>query len=231
MQKAIIGKKIGMTQIFDEKGNVIPVTVVEAGPCVVAQIKTAENDGYEAIQLGFGDVKLKIQNGTGKGKRVRSDKFKDQPVNITMPLLGHFKKADVAPKRTLREFRVADISAYSVGDIVKADAFAEGDKIDVTGKSKGKGYAGVIKRWNFQRLKETHGSGPVARHGGSMGACSTPSRVWLGKKMAGHLGAERVTVQNLQVVKIDAENNLIAIKGAVPGPNGGTVTIRDSVKA
>lgn len=231
MQKAIIGKKIGMTQIFDEKGNVIPVTVVEAGPCVVAQIKTVENDRYEAIQLGFGDVKLKIQNGTGKGKRVRSDKFKDQPVNITMPLLGHFKKADVAPKRTLREFRVADISAYSVGDIVKADAFAEGDKIDVTGKSKGKGYAGVIKRWNFQRLKETHGSGPVARHGGSMGACSTPSRVWKGKKMAGHLGAERVTVQNLQVVKIDAENNLIAIKGAVPGPNGGTVTIRDSVKA
>ena len=231
MQKAIIGKKIGMTQIFDEKGNVIPVTVVEAGPCVVAQIKTVENDGYEAIQLGFGDVKLKIQNGTGKGMRVRSDKFKDQPVNITMPLLGHFKKADVAPKRTLREFRVADISAYSVGDIVKADAFAEGDKIDVTGKSKGKGYAGVIKRWNFQRLKETHGSGPVARHGGSMGACSTPSRVWKGKKMAGHLGAERVTVQNLQVVKIDAENNLIAIKGAVPGPNGGTVTIRDSVKA
>lgn len=231
MQKAIIGKKIGMTQIFDEKGNVIPVTVVEAGPCVVAQIKTVENDGYEAIQLGFGDVKLKIQNGTGKGKRVRGDKFKDQPVNITMPLLGHFKKADVAPKRTLREFRVADISAYSVGDIVKADAFAEGDKIDVTGKSKGKGYAGVIKRWNFQRLKETHGSGPVARHGGSMGACSTPSRVWKGKKMAGHLGAERVTVQNLQVVKIDAENNLIAIKGAVPGPNGGTVTIRDSVKA
>ena len=231
MQKAIIGKKIGMTQIFDEKGNVIPVTVVEAGPCVVAQMKTVENDGYEAIQLGFGDVKLKIQNGTGKGKRVRSDKFKDQPVNITMPLLGHFKKVDVAPKRTLREFRVADISAYSVGDIVKADAFAEGDKIDVTGKSKGKGYAGVIKRWNFQRLKETHGSGPVARHGGSMGACSTPSRVWKGKKMAGHLGAERVTVQNLQVVKIDAENNLIAIKGAVPGPNGGTVTIRDSVKA
>lgn len=231
MQKAIIGRKIGMTQIFDEKGNVIPVTVVEAGPCVVAQIKTVENDGYEAIQLGFGDVKLKIQNGTGKGKRVRSDKFKDQPVNITLPLLGHFKKADVAPKRTLREFRVADISAYSVGDIVKADAFAEGDKIDVTGKSKGKGYAGVIKRWNFQRLKETHGSGPVARHGGSMGACSTPSRVWKGKKMAGHLGAERVTVQNLQVVKIDAENNLIAIKGAVPGPNGGTVTIRDSVKA
>lgn len=231
MQKAIIGKKIGMTQIFDEKGNVVPVTVIEAGPCVVSQIKTLENDGYEAVQLGFGDIKLKVQNGTGKGKRVRCEKFKDQPVNITLPQLGHFKKADVAPKRTLREFRVEDISAYSVGDIVKADVFAEGDKIDVTGKSKGKGYAGVIKRWNFQRLKESHGSGPVARHGGSMGACSTPSRVWKGKKMAGHLGAERVTVQNLQVVKVDAENNLIAIKGAVPGPNGGTVTIRNSVKA
>lgn len=231
MQKAIIGKKIGMTQIFDEKGNVVPVTVVEAGPCVVSQIKTTENDGYEAIQIGFGDIRLKTQNGTGKGKRVRSAKFKDTPVNITKPMLGHFNKANVAPKKTLREFRVADISAYSVGDVIKADAFAAGDKIDVIGTSKGKGYAGVIKRWNFQRLKETHGSGPVARHGGSMGACSTPSRVWKGKKMAGHLGAERVTVQNLKVVKVDVENNLIAIKGAVPGPNGGIVMIRDSVKA
>ena len=231
MQKAIIGKKIGMTQNFDEKGKVVPVTVIEAGPCVVAQIKTVENDGYEAVQLGYGDIKLKVQNGTGKGKRVRCEKFKNDPVNITKPMLGHFKKNDIAPKSTLREFRVADISAYSIGDIVKADTFAEGDKIDVTGKSKGKGYAGVIKRWNFHRLKETHGSGPVARHGGSMGACSTPSRVWKGKKMAGHLGAEKVTVQNLTVVKVDAENNLIAIKGAVPGPNGGIVVIRDSVKA
>ena len=231
MQKAIIGKKIGMTQIFDEKGKVVPVTVIEAGPCVVAQIKTVENDGYEAVQLGYGDIKLKVQNGTGKGKRVRCEKFKNDPVNITKPMLGHFKKNDIAPKSTLREFRVADISAYSIGDIVKADTFAEGDKIDVTGKSKGKGYAGVIKRWNFHRLKETHGSGPVARHGGSMGACSTPSRVWKGKKMAGHLGAEKVTVQNLTVVTVDAENNLIAIKGAVPGPNGGIVVIRDSVKA
>ena len=231
MQKAIIGKKIGMTQIFDEKGNVVPVTVVEAGPCVVAQIKTVENDGYEAVQLGYGDIKLKIQNGSGKGKRVRCEKFKNDPVNITKPLLGHFKKNDIAPKSTLREFRVADISAYSIGGIIKADTFAEGDKIDVTGKSKGKGYAGVIKRWNFHRLKESHGSGPVARHGGSMGACSTPSRVWKGKKMAGHLGAEKVTVQNLTVVKVDAENNLIAIKGAIPGPNGGIVAIRDSVKA
>lgn len=231
MQKAIIGKKIGMTQIFDEKGRVVPVTVVEAGPCVVAQIKTVENDGYGAVQLGYGDIKLKLQNGSSKGKRKRSEKFKNDPVNITKPMLGHFKKNDIAPKRTLREFRFDDISSFKLGDIIKADTFAEGDKIDVTGTSKGKGYSGVIKRWNFQRLKETHGSGPVARHGGSMGACSTPSRVWKGKKMAGHLGTERVTVQNLSVVKIDAENNLIAVKGAVPGPNGGIVVIRDSVKA
>jgi len=231
MQKAIIGKKIGMTQIFDAKGTVIPVTVVEAGPCVVAQIKTVENDGYEAVQMGFGDIKLKVQNGSGKGKRQRSEKFKNDPVNITKPLLGHFKKADVAPKSTLREFRVDNLENFKVGDIIKADTFAEGDKIDVTGKSKGKGYAGVIKRWNFHRLKETHGSGPVARHGGSMGACSSPSRIYKGKGMAGHMGAEKVTVQNLEIVKVDTENNLIAIKGAIPGPKGGIVTIVDSVKA
>lgn len=225
MQKAIIGKKIGMTQIFDEKGKVIPVTVVEAGPCVVAQKKTVENDGYNSIQMGFGDIKLKYKKGT------RSAKFDEKPTNLTLAMQGHFAKADVAPKKVLREFRFDDISAYNVGDIIKAEVFSEGDKIDVTGTSKGKGYAGVIKRWNFRRLKESHGSGPVVRHGGSMGACSTPSRVWKGKKMAGHLGAERVTVQNLKVVKIDNENNLIAIKGAIPGPNGGTVLIRESVKA
>lgn len=210
MQKALIGKKIGMTQIFDEKGKVVPVTVVEAGPCVVSQLKTVETDGYTAVQVGFGDIK---------------------PKHVTKPLQGHFKKADVAPKKVLKEFRFDDCSAYQLGQIIKADVFATGDKVDVTGKSKGKGYAGVIKRWNFGRLKETHGSGPVARHGGSMGACSSPSRVWKGKKMAGHLGAEKVTVQNLTVVKIDAENNLLAIKGAVPGPNGGYVVIKDSVKA
>ena len=210
MQKALIGKKIGMTQIFDEKGKVVPVTVVEAGPCVVSQIKTVETDGYAAIQMGFGDIK---------------------PKHVTKPLQGHFKKADVAPKRILKEFRFDDCSAYELGQIIKADVFTTGDKVDVTGKSKGKGYAGVIKRWNFGRLKETHGSGPVARHGGSMGACSSPSRVWKGKKMAGHLGAEKVTVQNLAVVKIDAEDNLIAIKGAIPGANGGYVVIKDSVKA
>ncbi|MBQ2667353.1 MAG: 50S ribosomal protein L3 [Clostridia bacterium] len=210
MQKAIIGKKIGMTQIFDEKGRVVPVTVVEAGPCVVTQKKTVENDGYEAIQVGFGDQK---------------------PQRVSKPLMGHFNKGNVAPKKILKEFRLADCSAYNVGDLIKADVFASGDKIDVTGTSKGKGYAGVIKRWSFHRLKETHGTGPVARHGGSNGAISDPSRVWKGKKMAGHLGAEKVTVQNLVVVKVDAENNLIAVKGAIPGPNGGTVVLRDSVKA
>lgn len=210
MQKAIIGKKIGMTQIFDEKGKVIPVTVVEAGPCVVSQKKTVENDGYASVQIGFGDLKAH---------------------KVNKPMAGHFAKAGVAPKRTLREFRFDDTDAYNVGDIIKADTFAAGDKVDVSGTSKGKGYAGVIKRWNFQRLKETHGSGPVARHGGSNGACSSPSRVWKGLKMAGHMGAEKVTVQNLQVVKVDAENNLIAIRGAVPGPKNGFVYITDSVKA
>ncbi len=210
MQKGIIGKKIGMTQIFDENGKVVPVTVVEAGPCVVSQKKTVENDGYAAVQIGFGDLKAH---------------------KVKKPMAGHFAKANVAPKRTLREFRFDDIDAYNVGDLVKADVFAAGDKVDVTGTSKGKGYVGVIKRWNFQRLKESHGSGPVARHGGSIGSCSDPSRVYPGKKMAGHLGSERVTVQNLQVVKVDAENNLIAIKGAIPGPNGGTVVIHDTVKA
>ena len=210
MQKGIIGKKIGMTQIFDENGKVVPVTVVEAGPCVVSQKKTVENDGYAAVVIGFGDLKAH---------------------KVKKPMAGHFAKANVAPKRTLREFRFDDIDAYNVGDLVKADVFAAGDKVDVTGTSKGKGYAGVIKRWNFQRLKESHGSGPVARHGGSIGSCSDPSRVYPGKKMAGHLGSERVTVQNLQVVKVDAENNLIAIKGAIPGPNGGTVVIHDTVKA
>ena len=210
MKKAIIGKKIGMTQIFDEKGNVIPVTVVEAGPCMVSQKKTVEKDGYAAIQMVYGNVK---------------------PNRLNKPLKGHFDKSNVAPKKVLREFRFDDAEALNVGDIIKADTFAEGDKIDVIGTSKGKGYAGVIKRWNFRRLKETHGTGPVVRHGGSIGACSDPSRVFKGKKMAGHLGAERVTVQNLKIVKVDAENNLIAIKGAVPGANGGIVLIRDSVKA
>ena len=210
MQKAIIGKKIGMTQIFDEKGNVIPVTVVEAGPCVVSQKKTVENDGYAAIQVGFGDLKAH---------------------KVNKPMKGHFDKGDVAPKRTLREFRLDNIDAYNVGDLIKADVFAEGDRVDVAGTSKGKGYAGVVKRWNNHRLRESHGTGPVARHAGSNGPISDPSRVFPGKKLPGHMGAEKVTVQNLTVVKVDAENNLIAIKGAIPGPNGGVVVIHDSVKA
>lgn len=208
MQKALIGKKIGMTQIFDEKGNVVPVTVVEAGPCTVVMKKTMENDGYEAVQLGFGDVKVQ---------------------RVNKPMMGHFKKADVAPKKTLKEFKI-DIASVNVGDTLKADVFAAGEKVDVIGTSKGKGTAGAIKRWNFSRLKESHGTGPVARHAGSLGACSDPSRVYKGKKLAGHLGCERVTIQNLDVVKVDAENNLLAIKGAIPGPKGGIVVIRDSVK-
>lgn len=210
MQKALVGKKLGMTQLFDENGKVVPVTVVEAGPCVISQKKTVETDGYEAIQVGYGDLKAS---------------------KVNKPMKGHFAKGDVAPKKYLREFRLDDISAVNVGDIIKADTFAEGDKVDVVGTSKGKGTAGVIKRWNFGRLKETHGTGPVHRHAGSLGACSSPSRVFKGKKLAGHLGHERVTVQNLAVVKVDAENNIIAIKGAIPGPKGGVVMISDSVKA
>ena len=210
MQKGIIGKKMGMTQIFDENGKVVPVTVVEAGPCTVVQKKTVESDGYVAVQLGYGDISAK---------------------KVSKPAKGHFDKADVAPKRTLREFRLEDISAMNVGDILKADVFAVGDRIDVVGTSKGKGYAGAIKRWNQHRLRESHGTGPVARHAGSMGSCSTPSRVFKGKRLPGHLGAERVTIQNLKVVKVDAENNLIAIKGAIPGPKGSVVCISDSVKA
>ena len=210
MKKAILGKKIGMTQIFDENGKVIPVTVIEAGPCVVSQKKSVETDGYDAVQIGFGDVRPKLVN---------------------KPMKGHFDKSNVAPKKILKECRFEDVSAFNVGDIIKSDIFSAGEKVDVIGTSKGKGYAGVIKRWNFGRLKETHGTGPTVRKGGSIGACSDPSRVFKGKKMSGHLGAERVTVQNLVVAKVDAENNLIAVKGAVPGPNGGTVLVRDSVKA
>ena len=209
MKKAIIGKKLGMTQLFDANGNVVPVTGIEAGPCVVAQKKTTENDGYEAEHIGYGDLKAS---------------------KVNKPMKGHFAKRDVAPKKVLREFRLEDTSAINVGDIIKADAFAEGDAVDVRGTSKGKGYAGVIKRWNFSRLKESHGTGPVHRHGGSLGVID-PARVFKGKKMAGHLGAERVTVQNLDVVKVDAENNIIAVKGAVPGPKGGIVVLKNSVKA
>ncbi|MCM1286484.1 MAG: 50S ribosomal protein L3 [Acetobacter sp.] len=210
MKKGLIGKKIGMTQIFDENGKVIPVTVVEAGPCVVTQIKTMENDGYEAIQVGFGDVKV---------------------TRVNKPMKGHFDKADVAPKKTLKEFRLESIDGIEVGNILKADTFEVGEIVDVKGTSKGHGTAGAIKRWNFSRLRMTHGTGPNHRHAGSLGACSSPSRVFKGKKMAGHYGHEAVTVQNLKIAKVDAENNLIAIKGAIPGPKGGIVVIADAVKA
>ena len=210
MKKGLIGKKIGMTQIFDEAGNVIPVTVVEAGPCTVTQIKTVENDGYQAVQVGFGDVKVS---------------------RVNKPMKGFFDKADVAPKKTLKEFRLESIDGIEVGNILKADTFEVGEIVDVKGTSKGHGTAGAIKRWNFSRLRMTHGTGPNHRHAGSLGACSSPSRVFKGKKMAGHYGHETVTVQNLTVVKVDAESNLIAIKGAIPGPKGGIVVIADAVKA
>ena len=209
MTKAIIGKKIGMTQIFAEAGNVVPVTVVEAGPCVVVQKKTVENDGYNSIQFGFGDMREKLAN---------------------KPIKGHFAKADVAVKRTLKEFRLDNTDAVNVGDVIKADTFAAGDIVDVSGISKGKGFQGTIKRNNNARLKETHGTGPVHRHAGSMGANSSPSRIFKGKALPGHMGAEKVTVQNLEIVKVDAENNLIAVKGAIPGPKNGIVTIVDCVK-
>ena len=209
MKKGIIGKKIGMTQIFDEVGNVIPVTVIEAGPCVVAQKKTAENDGYDAVQLGFMDVKEK---------------------HMTKPEQGHFAKAGVAAKRHLKEFRLDDCSAYEVGAAVTADIFENGDKVDVTGITKGRGYTGAIKRWNLAKLRMTHGVGPVHRQSGSMGVID-PARIFKNKKMAGQWGNEQVTILNLVAVKIDAEKNLIAVKGAVPGAKGGIVFIRDSVKA
>ena len=209
MKKGIIGKKIGMTQIFDEIGNVIPVTVIEAGPCVVAQKKTVENDGYDAVQLGFMDVKEK---------------------HLTKAEKGHFEKAGVALKKHLKEFRLDDCSALNTGDIISVETFAAGDKVDVTGITKGRGYTGAIKRWNLHKLRMTHGVGPVHRQSGSMGVID-PARIFKNKKMAGQYGNEQVTVQNLNVVKIDAEKNLIAIKGAIPGAKGGIVFIRDSVKA
>ncbi len=209
MKKGIIGKKIGMTQIFDEKGNVIPVTVIEAGPCVVAQKKTAEKDGYDAVQLGFQDAKEK---------------------HLTKAEKGRFEKAGVALKRHLKEFRLDDCSAINVGDVITADTFAAGDKVDVTGMTKGRGFTGCVKRWNHRILRMTHGTGPIHRQPGSMGVID-PARIFKNKKMPGQYGNEQVTVQNLKVVKIDAEKNLIAVKGAVPGAKDGILFIRDSVKA
>ena len=210
MKKAIIGKKLGMTQIFAENGAVVPVTVIEAGPCVVTQKKTTETDGYEAIQVGYEDV---------------ADK------HVNKPAKGHFAKAGVSAKKHLKEFRLEDTTAYNVGDVIAADTFAAGEKVDVTGITKGHGYSGAVKRWGHHMLQATHGTGPIHRQVGSMGANSTPSRVFKNKKMAGQYGNEKLTVLNLEIVKIDAEKNLIAVKGAVPGARGGIVVIRNSVKA
>lgn len=210
MNKAIIGKKLGMTQVFSPDGKVIPVTVVEAGPCPVVQIKTLERDGYTAVKLGFDEVAEK---------------------RLNKPEAGAFKKVGVAPQKVLKEFRLEDISSYAVGNVVTCETFKEGDKVDVSGLTKGHGYTGVIKRWNNHRLKETHGVGPVHREVGSMGANSTPSRVFKGKKMAGQYGHEKVTIQNLEIVKVDVQRNALLIKGAIPGPVKGIVTITDSVKA
>ena len=207
--KAIIGKKVGMSQIFDENGHVIPVTVIEAGPCTVVQKKTSEKEGYQAVQLGFEDVPER---------------------KLNKPEMGHLNKAVVSPKKYLREFNLENAAELNVGDIVKADTFKAGDFVDITGTSKGHGYQGVIKRHGAHRLKETHGSGPVHRHAGSMGSSTDPSRIFKGKIGAGHMGVDQVTVQNLSVVKVDPELNMLVVCGAVPGPKGGLVTIKSTVK-
>ena len=210
MEKAIIGKKLGMTQVFTEDGKVQPVTVIEAGPCYVTQIKTVEKDGYNSVQVAFGEIKAK---------------------NVNKCQTGAFKKAGVEPKRVMKEFKYNDITKFALGQEIKADMFAEGDVVDVTGTSKGHGFTGVIKRWNQHRLKMTHGVGPVHREVGSMGANSTPSRVFKGKKMPGHYGHETITVQNLKVVRVDADRNIILVKGAIPGPVDAIVTIKSAAKA
>ena len=210
MKKAIVGKKLGMTQIFTADGTVIPVTLIEAGPCPVVQKKTVETDGYAAVQLGFSDIVER---------------------KLTNPVKGHFKKSGVTYKKYLKEFRLDGADAMNVGDVVKADVFAEGEAVDVTGLTKGRGYSGAVKRWGYKTLRMTHGTGPVHREVGSMGANSSPSRVFKNKKMAGQYGNEQVTILNLKVVKIDVEKNIIAVRGAIPGAKNGIVYLRDSVKA
>ena len=209
MKNAILGKKLGMTQIFDNNGLVVPVTVVEAGPCYVSQVKTVENDGYSAVQLAFGDIREQLLN---------------------KPVLGQLKKAEISAKKYLKEFKLDNAQDYKLGDKVTCDVFAEGDIVDVVGTSKGHGFSGTIAKWNFQRHRMTHGNGPVHRHVGSIGANTFPAKVFKGKKMAGRWGNERVTVQNLKIVKVDAERNLILIKGAIPGAKGSLVSVKSAVK-
>lgn len=208
MKKALLGKKIGMTQIFSEKGLVIPVTVIEAGPCYVTQVKTTDTDGYNAVQLAYSDIREKLVN---------------------KPMLGQFKKANVQPKRFVKEFKLD--GEYKLGQELRCDVFQEGELVDVTGKTKGHGYAGVIKKWNFGRLRMSHGNGPVHRHPGSIGSNTYPGKVFKGKKMSGRYGNERVTIQNLQVVKVDLERNILLVKGAIPGAKGSLVSIKEAVKA
>ncbi len=209
MKKAILGKKLGMTQIFDNNGLVVPVTVVEAGPCYVSQVKTIGNDGYDAVQLAFGEVRENL---------------------INKPVLGQLKKADITAKKYLKEFKLDNAESYKLGDKITCEVFAEGDIVDVTGTSKGHGFSGTIAKWNFHRHRMTHGNGPVHRHVGSIGANTFPAKVFKGKKMAGRWGNERVTVQNLKVVKVDAERNLLLVKGAIPGAKGSLVSVKSAVK-
>lgn len=209
MKKAILGKKLGMTQIFDNNGLVVPVTVVEAGPCYVSQVKTVENDGYSAVQLAFGDVRESL---------------------INKPMLGALKKAEISAKKYLKEFKLDNAQDYKLGDKIACDVFAEGDMVDVTGTSKGHGFSGTIAKWNFHRHRMTHGNGPVHRHVGSIGANTFPAKVFKGKKMAGRWGNEKVTVQNLKVVKVDADRNILLIKGAIPGAKGSLVSVKSAVK-
>ena len=209
MKKAILGKKLGMTQIFDNNGLVVPVTAIEAGPCFVSQIKTMQNDGYTAVQLAFDGVREQL---------------------INKPMLGQLKKAEISAMRYLKEFKLDDAENYKLGDKITCDVFAEGDVVDVTGTSKGHGFSGTIAKWNFHRHRMTHGNGPVHRHVGSIGANTFPAKVFKGKKMAGRWGNERVTVQNLKVVKVDAERNLILVKGAIPGAKGSLVSVKSAVK-
>ncbi len=223
MNKAIIGRKAGMTQIFTAEGKVIPVTVIEAGPCPVVQIKTVEKDGYSALKLGFDTIEA-------KSKKNLKDKDANRKYRLNKPDYGQFKKAGVKPCKVLKEIRLESVEGFKVGDELKADVFAAGEKVDVAGVTKGHGYTGVLKRWNQHRLKETHGVGPVHREPGSMGANSTPSRVFKQKHLAGQYGVENVTVQNLEVVRVDVARNAILVKGSVPGPNGSVVTINDTVK-
>ena len=225
MKKAILATKVGMTQIFNADGQLVPVTVLEAGPCVVTQIKTVDNDGYSAVQVGFADKKLRVTSKDDAGKKEIRNRH-----GLNKAQAGHFAKAGVEGKRFVREFKLENAADYNLADVIKADIFAEGDKIDATAISKGKGFQGAIKRHGQSRGPMAHGS-KFHRHAGSNGACSSPSKVFKGKKMPGHMGSKKITIQNLEIVRVDAEKNLLLVKGAVPGPKKSLVTIKETVKA